>query len=170
MGSTPISGQRRGQNGNDTAVFGSHRSDTSFHAQPTPMLKSIPLRAKSTTTKVCWLCGFNGANRCSLPGSLYSSMPKRCVDDRRALRQRRAGRQPESGRAGVLFGVHAHLHAGLAFAGGRRVPGCTGWRGRDTQARHQGQARALSTRRADATHPGARGANPQFSVAPVRPA
>ena len=46
--------------------------------------------------------------------------PRRLVDDRRALRRRLAGGQPQPGRPAVLRGVDGHLHAELAVAGGRR--------------------------------------------------
>ena len=53
----------------------------------------------------------------------------RDLDAGRALRPRRAGRQPQSGRADVLCGLDHDLHAGLAEPGGRHGPGRPGRRG-----------------------------------------
>ena len=44
---------------------------------------------------------------------------RRHLDDRRAVRQRPAGGQPQPGRPRLLLGLDLHLHAGLALAGGR---------------------------------------------------
>ena len=57
-----------------------------------------------------------------------SLAPGRGVDARGALRQRPAGGQPQPGRATLLLGVDAPLHAGVAQPGGRPRAGRPGRR------------------------------------------
>ena len=69
---------------------------------------------------------------------------RRQLADRRALRAGRAGGQPEPGRTHLLFGLDLHLHAGLAGAGSRRLPGCAGRRGAHPRSGHAAAASAAS--------------------------
>ena len=53
---------------------------------------------------------------------------RRHLDGGRARCRRRAGGQPEPGRAGILFGLYDDLRANLARAGDRAGVGRAGWR------------------------------------------
>ena len=70
--------------------------------------------------------------------------------DRRAVRRRPRGGQPEPGRPRLLRGLDAGLHAGVAGPGGRARARRPGRRGAAARRRHRGRLHALPPRRRDA--------------------
>src|SRR6185312_1721547 len=102
-----------------------------------------------------------GAARPALAG------PRGHLADRRALRQRRHGRQPQPDRAAVLLGIHADLHPGVAVAGNGYRPRRPG-RG-DTPAGRgdRGWVHAIPAGRRDAVQPGARSPSVRTRMEPA---
>ena len=97
------------------------------------------------------------------PGGRRAARPRvagrrRHVADRRAVRGRPRGGQPEPGRARVLRGLDAGLHARVAGPGGRARARRAGGRGAAARRVRRGRLHALPARGRDAVQPGARGA------------
>ena len=83
---------------------------------------------------------------------------RRHLADRRAVRQRPL--EDNLNPVGRIFysASTLHLHAGLALAGGRRLPRRAGRRGTPARCRDEGRLHPLPPRDADAVQPGARSA------------
>ena len=78
---------------------------------------------------------------------------RRHVADRRAVRRRQRGGQPEPGRARLLRGLDAGLHARLAVAGRRARARRPGGRGAAARRGRRGGLHPLPPRRRDAVQP-----------------
>ena len=76
---------------------------------------------------------------------------RRDLDARRALRQRQGGGQSQSGGSHLLLGVHGHLHAGVAVAGGRGRSRRSGRRVPAARGGDEGRVQAVPAR--DARRP-----------------